>query len=67
MMTIVTVDMWEQYTPDQKRRLVKDITDAFVRAGTPAAGVNIILRENPRSCWAQGGRLCDDFKIPEGA
>jgi len=67
MMTIVTVEMWEQYTADQKRRLVKDITNAFVKAGTAAGEVNIILRENPKSCWAQGGRLCDDFKIPEGA
>jgi len=66
-MTIVTVDMWEQYTADQKRRLVKDITNAFVKAGTAAGEVNIILRENPERCWAQGGRLCDDFKIPEGA
>ena len=66
-MTIVTVEMWERYTPDQKRQLVKDITDAFVKVGTKAGEVNIILRENPRSCWAQGGQLCEDFKIPEGA
>ncbi len=66
-MTIVTVEMWERYTIDQKRRLVKDITNAFVKAGTAAGEVNIILRENPTSCWAQAGRLCEDFKIPEGA
>ena len=66
-MTVVTVEMWERYTIDQKRRLVKDITDAFVKIGAKPGEVNIILRENPRSCWAQGGQLCQDFKIPEGA
>ena len=66
-MTVVTVEMWERYTVDQKRRLVKDITDAFVKTGAKPGEVNIILRENPRSCWAQGGQLCQDFKIPEGA
>jgi phenylpyruvate tautomerase PptA (4-oxalocrotonate tautomerase family) len=67
VMTIVTVEMWDKYTIDQKRQLVKDITDAFVKVGTAAGEVNIILRQNPRSCWAQGGKLCDDFQIPEGA
>jgi phenylpyruvate tautomerase PptA (4-oxalocrotonate tautomerase family) len=67
MTTVVTVEMWDIYNNEQKRRLVKDITDAFVKLGTPAADVNIILRQNPKSCWAQGGKLCDDFRIPEGA
>lgn len=66
-MTVVTVEMWQRYNTDQKRQLVRDITDAFVKLGTPAGEVNIILRDNPRSCWAQGGQLCEDFRIPEGA
>jgi phenylpyruvate tautomerase PptA (4-oxalocrotonate tautomerase family) len=67
VMTIVTVEMWDIYTTDQKKQLVKDITEAFVKVGTVANEVNIILRQNPRSCWAQGGRLYDDFEIPQGA
>ena len=66
-MTVVTVEMWENYTIDQKRKLVKDITDAFVKLGTDPEKVNIILRENPKSCWAVNGKLCSDFRIPEGA
>jgi 4-oxalocrotonate tautomerase family enzyme len=66
-MTVVTVEMWERYNTDQKRQLVKDITDAFVKLGSPAGEVNIILRENPKSCWAVSGKLCSDFRIPEGA
>jgi 4-oxalocrotonate tautomerase family enzyme len=66
-MTIVTVEMWEKYNMDQKRQLAKDITDAFVKLGAAAGEVNIILKENPKSCWAVSGKLCSDFRIPEGA
>lgn len=66
-MTVVTVEMWENYTIDQKRQLVKDITDAFVKLSTDPGAVNVILRENPRSCWAVSGKLCSDFEIPQGA
>ena len=67
MMTVVTVEMWEDYTVDQKRQLAKDITDAFVKLGISPERVNIILKDNPKSCWAVEGKLCSDFKIPEGA
>ena len=66
-MTIVTVEMWEKYSTAQKRQLAQEITDAFVKLGSKAEDVNIILRENPRSCWAVAGKLCSDFRIPEGA
>ncbi len=66
-MTVVTVEMWENFSIDQKRQLAADITQAFVKQGVPAENVNIIMRENPRSCWAVKGKLCSDFKIPEGA
>ena len=67
MMTVVTVEMWENYTVDQKRQLAKDITGAFVKLGLSPENVNIILKDNPKSCWAVDGKLCSDFKIPEGA
>jgi phenylpyruvate tautomerase PptA (4-oxalocrotonate tautomerase family) len=66
-MTVVTVEMWEKYSTDQKRQLARDITNAFVKLDVKAENVNIILRENPLSCWAVSGKLCSDFKIPEGA
>ena len=66
-MTVVTVEMWENVNTDQKRQLAKDITNAFVKQGVAAENVNIIMRENPKSCWAVSGKLCSDFKIPEGA
>jgi phenylpyruvate tautomerase PptA (4-oxalocrotonate tautomerase family) len=66
-MTVVTIEMWENFSLEQRRELAKDITNAFVKLGVAAENVNIIMRENPRSCWAVSGKLCSDFRIPEGA
>jgi 4-oxalocrotonate tautomerase len=66
-MPVVIVEMWEGRTEDQKRQLSKDMTDAFVKIGVPASAVNIIMKDNPKNCWAVGGQLCSDFRIPEGA
>jgi 4-oxalocrotonate tautomerase len=66
-MPVVIVEMWEGRTVDEKRKLAKGITKAFTTIGVPAEAVNIILKDNPKSCWAQGGQLCSDFEIPPGA
>jgi phenylpyruvate tautomerase PptA (4-oxalocrotonate tautomerase family) len=66
-MTVVTVKMRENFSADQKRQLDKDITNAFVKQGVAAEYINIIMRENTRSGWTVSGKLCSDFKIPEGA
>jgi len=66
-MPVVIVEMLEAGDVEQKRQLVRDLTGAFVKIGVPAEQVNVILRENPKSCWATAGQLCSDFEIPPGA
>lgn len=66
-MPVVIVEMWEGHSLEEKRRLAKDLTKAFVKLGVSAETVNVILKENPKSCWATGGELCADFEIPPGA
>ena len=66
-MPVVIVEMWEGRSIEQKRQLARDLTDAFVKIGVPASAVNIILKDNPKSCWAQEGKLCSDFEAPPGA
>jgi 4-oxalocrotonate tautomerase len=66
-MPVVIVEMWEGRSLNQKRQLVKDITDSFVKIGVPANAVQVILKDNPKSCWAQEGQLCSDFEAPAGA
>ncbi len=59
-MPVVIVEMWEGRTHDQKKQLAKGITDAFVKIGVPADAVHVIMKDNPKSCWAQGGKLCSE-------
>ena len=66
-MPVVMVEMWEGRSIEERRQLVKDLTDAFVKIGVPAKAVTVIVREDPRSCWAEGGQLCTDFEIPPGS
>jgi 4-oxalocrotonate tautomerase len=66
-MPVVIVEMLEGRTVDQKRQLVKDLTNSFVKIGVPATAVQIILKDNPKSCWSQEGQLCSDFESPPGA
>lgn len=59
-MPVIIVEMWEGRTLEKKRQLVADITAAFVKIGTPADQVHIILKDNPKSNWASNGKLSSD-------
>jgi 4-oxalocrotonate tautomerase len=59
-MPIVTVEMWLGRSTDQKRLLIESITDAFVKIGTPKEQVTIILKDNPKFNWAEGGKLSSE-------
>ena len=57
----VIIELAQGRTLDQKRALVKDITDAIVRhCDAPADAVTIIIHENPRTDKAKGGVLFSD-------
>jgi 4-oxalocrotonate tautomerase len=54
----VIIELAQGRSLDQKRALVKDITDAIVRhCDAPADAVTIIIHENPRTDKAKGGVL----------
>ena len=59
-MPFVIVEMWEGRTGEQKKQLAKDITDAFVKISVPAEAVHIVFKDNPKSNWAQGGKLASE-------
>jgi 4-oxalocrotonate tautomerase len=66
-MPVLIVEMQQGPSLEQKRQLAKDLTEAFVKMGVPAGAVQVIMRETPKNCWAEGGELCADFEIPPGA
>jgi len=60
-MPLVTVDLWEGRTVEQKRELAQALTDAVVSSlGVNERAVIVIMREAPRTNWAIGGKLCSD-------
>ena len=57
-MPVVTVQLWEGRTVEQKRALVEAITKAMVdHADAKPDGLHVILQEIPRENWGRAGVL----------
>ena len=64
-MPIIRVEMFPGRTEEQKRELVKELTDAFVRtAGGKPESVFVVLDDVEKNNWGVGGQLCSD-KFPD--
>lgn len=60
-MPIINIKMLEGRTIEQKRELVKKVTEAVAQTtGTPAERVSIIIEEMPKHHYASGGILTSD-------
>ena len=66
-MPIIRVEMFAGRTEEQKRALVKELTDGFVRtAGGDPEHVHVVLTDVAMSDWGFGGELCSDvLSAPE--
>ena len=57
-MPTIRIDLFEGRTPEKKKALVKELTDATVRVlECSSASVDIILHEVKKTDWATGGQL----------
>jgi 4-oxalocrotonate tautomerase len=62
-MPVVTVQMYVGRTQQQKRALVRAITDAMVtHAGAKPDNLHVILQEVPKENWALAGVMGDERK-----
>ncbi len=60
-MPIVQIDMIEGRTSEQKREMVKKVTEAIVEtANCPAEAVTIVIREATKQHIAKAGILMSD-------
>jgi len=60
-MPVIHVEMFAGRTPEQKKALVKALTDAFVStAGSTPQAVQVILRDVEKSDWATAGVLASE-------
>jgi 4-oxalocrotonate tautomerase len=61
-MAVVTVEMWKGRTVDQKRALVKAITDAMVEhCGSKPDHLHVIIHDIPRESWGRAGKLATEL------
>lgn len=57
-MPVVTIQLWEGRTLDQKRALVRAVTEAMVEhAGARSDGLHVIIQEVARENWGRAGVL----------
>jgi len=57
-MPVVTVELWEGRTVEQKRKLVSAITDAMVaHAEANPEALHVIIHEISRENWGRAGVL----------
>jgi 4-oxalocrotonate tautomerase len=62
-MPTIRVELFEGRTPEQKRNLVKALTQACVDTlGSKPESVDILLFDLPPSNWATGGELWSEKK-----
>ena len=60
-MPVVTIELWEGRTVDQKRKLVRAVTDAMVEhAGARPDALHVIIHEVPKENWGLAGVLGPD-------
>jgi 4-oxalocrotonate tautomerase len=61
-MPIVTVDMWEGRTKEQKSKLVSSVTQAVSEsAGCDKDKVAVVIRESKKENWGIAGKLASEL------
>jgi len=59
-MPVVIVEMWAGRTQEQKKTIIKGITEVFTKVGTPADAVHIIINDVPKTNWGTGGKVASE-------
>ena len=59
-MPVITVDLFEGRTREQKERFSQEVTDLAAEIlKAPVEQTWVVFREHAKSDWAMGGKLCD--------
>ena len=62
-MPVVTIDMWAGRTAVQKEALIKEVTQAVIKAlNTTPDQVTVILKEIPKENWGFCGEVASKVK-----
>ena len=59
-MPIITVDLFEGRSREQREAFAKAVTDAAAQIlKAPIDHTWVVFRDHPKTHWAMGGKLCD--------
>ena len=59
-MPIITVDLFEGRSREQRERFAREVTEAAERVlKAPLDHIWVIFRDHKKENWAIGGKLCD--------
>lgn len=59
-MPIITVDLFEGRSREQREAFAKVVTDAAAQIlKAPVDHTWVVFNDHPKSHWAMGGKLCD--------
>jgi len=62
-MPVVRIEMWAGRSREQKRKLIKEVTEAITSSlGIPKDQVTVILNEIPKDNWGLAGELASKTK-----
>ena len=62
-MPVITVEMWEGRTVEQKRNLVKAITQAMIdHCNAKPEHLHVIIHDVPKDSWGRDGKLGSDLE-----
>ncbi len=60
-MPIIRVEMFKGRTIDQKKKLVKELTNSFVKTcGGTAEGLHVLIEEIEKENWGVSGNLISE-------
>ena len=55
-MPVIHVHIWEGRSDEQVAEIIKGITDVFVKMGTPAEAVRVLVHTLPKTHWGKEGK-----------
>ncbi|MEM2405220.1 MAG: 2-hydroxymuconate tautomerase family protein [Candidatus Methanomethylicia archaeon] len=59
-MPVVHVYVWSGFSSEAKKKVIADITKAFVELGIPFEAVEVIIHEVPKENWGVGGEQASE-------
>lgn len=61
-MPIVTIQMVEGRSEDQKRKIIHDVSHTLADAsGSPLEAIRVIIQEVPSTNWGKAGSMAKDL------